>query len=547
MNRQRLSIQPWQQIGQFLCLFCICCFLILSCTQKPADRTPNAGNQRISIGTTLKIRTIDPADAYEQAASTWISNLGERLYTYKPGTTEIQPQLATALPKISKDGLTYRVPVRKGVVFHDGTPFDAKTMAFSLQRFMDNQGNPSALLADIVDSVRATGEYELTIQLKKPFAAFPSLLTFSGLCAVSPKTYEMGAGKFKPDTFAGTGPYKLVNYGTDSLKLDIFEQYWGEKPANQGVDVQFFTSPANLYSAFTTGAVDIAYQELDSEQIQSLEKQSPAQGWQTISAPGNYVSYWVLNTSKPPLNNPEIRQAITAIVDRQLLIDRVRYGQSEPLYSMIPTTFDVHKPAFKERYGDTDSAKAKQLLQKAGYTPEKPLKLEIWYPSQSNIRARVAGTLKAIAQQQLGGRLQLEINSVESATAFSNLEKGIYQTFLLDWFPDFFDADNYIQPFLSCSQGTPKAGCRLGSSQTLGSFYYSNRINQLIDQERKELNPPRRKAIFSQIQDIIAQDVPYIPLWQNKDYAFVQKGITGIHLDPTQQLPLWTIRKSSAN
>ncbi|MBW4678987.1 MAG: ABC transporter substrate-binding protein [Microcoleus vaginatus WJT46-NPBG5] len=547
MNRQRLSIQPWQQIAQFLCLFCVCCFLTLSCTQKPADQSPNAGNQRISIGTTLKIRTLDPADAYEQAASTWISNLGERLYTYKPGTTEIQPQLATALPQISKDGLTYIVPVRQGVVFHDGTPFNAKAMAFSLQRFMENQGNPSALLSDIVESVRTTGDYELTIQLKKPFAAFPSLLTFSGLCAVSPKTYEMGAGKFKPDSFAGTGPYKLVNYGTDSFKLDIFEQYWGEKPANPGVDVQFFTSPANLYSAFTTGAVDIAYQELDSEQIQSLEKQSPAQGWQTITAPGNYVSYWVLNTSKPPLNNPEIRQAIATIVDRQLLIDRIRNGQSEPLYSMIPTTFDVHKPAFKERYGDKNTAKAKQLLQKAGYTPEKPLKLEIWYPSQSNIRARVAGTLKAIAQQQLGGRLQLEINSVESATAFSNLEKGIYQTFLLDWFADFFDADNYIQPFLSCSQGTPAAGCRLGSSQTLGSFYYSNRINQLIDQERKELNPPSRKAIFSQIQDIIAQDVPYIPLWQNKDYAFAQKGITGIHLDPTQQLPLWTIRKSSAN
>lgn len=540
------KMKQWHRLGQLLCSLCVCCLLLLSCTLLPAPDSPNTGTGRITIGTTLKVRTLDPADAYEHGSGLWINNLGDRLYSYSTGTAELKPQLATALPKISKDGLTHTIPLRTGVLFHDGTPFNAEAMAFSLRRFVGNKGNPSQLLAETVESVRATGEYELTIQLKKPFAAFPALLTFFGTCAISPKAYEIGAGKFKPDTFTGTGPYKLAKYGPDSLKLDVFDNYWGEKPANGGVDVQIFSSAANLYSAFRAGAVDIAYQDLDPEQISSLEQMAPAQGWGAIAATGNYASYWVLNTSKPPLNSPDVRRALAAFTDRPLLVERVLKKQAEPLYSQIPTTFDVSVPAFKQRYGDGDAGIAKQLLRKAGYTKDSPLKIEIWHASDAPVRGLVASTLKALAQQRLDGALQLEIRSVESTTAFDNLEKGIYQTFLLGWYADFFDADNYVQPFLDCFKGSPKDGCKSGSSQMMGSFYYSERANELIDRERKEQDSRARKAIFGQIQELSVEDVPYIPLWQNIDYAFAQKGVTGVRVDATQQLPLWAIRKSTS-
>ncbi|MHC5829642.1 MAG: ABC transporter substrate-binding protein, partial [Nostoc sp.] len=123
----------------------------------------------------------------------------------------------------------------------------------------------------IVDSAKPTSEYELTIKLKKPFSAFPSLLAFPGVCAVSPKAYEVGAGKFKPNIFVGTGPYKLAQYGTDSLRFDAFDKYWGEKPVNKGVNVQIQTSPVNLFNAFRTGAVDVAYLSLQPDQTRSLE------------------------------------------------------------------------------------------------------------------------------------------------------------------------------------------------------------------------------------------------------------------------------------
>ena len=147
----------WGRITQFLSLFSLCLFLIISCngggtqptvtTTSTLSPTTSSGG-RITIGTTGKPRTLDPADTYELASLGLIFNMSDRLYTYEPGSTEIKPQLATALPKVSPDALTYTIPLRSGVVFHDGTPFNAKAMEFTIKRFIENKGKPSFLLAD---------------------------------------------------------------------------------------------------------------------------------------------------------------------------------------------------------------------------------------------------------------------------------------------------------------------------------------------------------------------------------------------------------------
>jgi peptide/nickel transport system substrate-binding protein len=522
----------------------------VSCTPRPQTTTPPSGSVnsptgdgRITIGTTAKPRTLDPADAYELASLGLVFNMSDRLYTYEPGSTEIKPQLATALPKVSQDALTYTIPLRQGVVFHDGTSFNAQAMAFTIQRFMENKGKPSFLLSDIVDSVKTTGEYELTIKLKKPFAAFPSLLAFPGVCAVSPKAYEVGAGKFKPNIFVGTGPYKLAQYGTDSLRFDVFDQYWGEKPVNKGVNVQIQTSPVNLFNAFRTGAVDVAYLSLQPDQTRSLEEGGKKGDWQAIAAQGSVVSYMVLNRNQKPLDKAEVRAAIASIVDRPLINERVLLGQADPLYSMIPTTFNVSVPLFKEKYGDANFDRAKQLLTTAGFSKENPAKVQVWYPSSSPTRSLAAQTLKSLVDAKMDGILQFEVAVAEGPAFFKDISRGLYPAALLDWYPDFLDPDNYVQPFLSCDKGSVAKGCEDGASQTQGSFYYNEAMNKLIDQQRKELNPQVRQKIFTDIQNQVTTDVPYVPLWQNKDYVFARNGISNVQLNPTQILVYQTIKK----
>ena len=544
INRFSYVWRQLRKMGKYPILFFICFVLAIGCNSNRTQQNINStvNSDRISVGTTLKPRTLDPADNYELAGLNIVYNTCESLYTYKVGTTEIEPLLATAMPQVSEDGLTYTIPVREGVTFHDGTTFNAEAMEFSLQRFMQNGGKPSFLLTDVIDTVDATGEYELKLDLKQPFAAFPALLAFPGTCAVSPQVYEIGEAEFKPNIMVGTGKYKLDRFKSDSISLDVNQNYWGDKPANEGVNIQIYAgNSANLFNSFTTGAVDVAYQSLDPQQIETLSEDS--ENIQVIEGTGTVVDYLVLNLQQEPLNRPEVRQAIALIINRALINERVLKGQAEPIYSLVSTAFDAYQPTFEDLYGDGNTSQAKELLTEAGYSAENPAIVEIWHPSGSITRGIVADTIKAYAEQELGGMIQFIPNSVESASFFGNLSQGVYPAALVDWYPDFLDPDNYIQPFLSCSEGSANDGCSEGAAQSRGSFYFSDRANELIEQSRQEQDPAKREAIFVELQEILAQDVPYIPLWQTRDYAFAQDYINGVVINPSQTSPFWTLDK----
>ncbi|MGB3614988.1 MAG: ABC transporter substrate-binding protein [Elainellaceae cyanobacterium] len=554
MTNFGFSQRQWRSLVRFAGLFSLCAALIIGCagpndtaTDGTADDASSSdgaaatGGGRITMGTTQKVRTLDPADSYEIFPGILLYNMGDRLYTYETGGTELVPQLATELPTISEDGLTYTIPLREGVTFHDGSPFNAEVMAFSIQRFMENGGRPSFLLSEKIESVEATGDNELTITLNSPFAAFTALLTFWGTTPVPMDSYTIEEGTFQPDSFIGTGPYQLSELSPDTVRLDVFEDYWGDAPDNGGFDIQLFTSPANLYNAFRTQDIDIAYQTLDPDQIASLEEEASDGGWQVVEAGTTVINYMMLNQNQAPLDDVKVRQAIAALIDRPLINERVFKGQSEPLYSLIPTSFDIYKPVFKEEYGDGSTEQARELLEEAGYSEDNPLELELWYPSSSTDRNLVATTLEASFEQQLPGLIDVQVNDVESATAWPNLDKGIYPTFLLNWYPDFYDADTFIQPFMECKTGSPETGCEEGANR---SFYYSDRANDLIEKQRAETDPEVRGEYFVALQDILAEDVPYIPLWQNKDFVFAQDGIENVSVEPTQQFLLWKIGKS---
>ncbi|PSN18010.1 peptide ABC transporter substrate-binding protein [filamentous cyanobacterium CCP5] len=543
-----LSRRRWR-IGKFVGLFSLCLALIVGCagnqddTPDPQAEATTTGGDRISMGTTLTVRTLDPADSYEIFPGILLYNLGDRLYTYEPGGTELIPQLATEMPTVSDDGLTYTIPLRDDVVLHDGTPFDAEVMAFSIQRFIENGGRPAFLLGEKIDTVEATGDYELTITLQSPFAAFTSLLTFWGVTPVSPESYTIEPGSFQPDTFIGSGPYKLASMTSDSVKLDVNPDYWGDAPGNEGVDIQIFTSPANLYNTFKTGGLDVAYQTLDPDQIADLETNADSGGWQVIEAGTTVINYMSLNQKIKPLDDVRVRQAIAAMVDRPLISDRVFQGQADPLYSLIPTSFDIYDPVFKTEYGDGNYDLARELLSEAGFSESNPFTFEVWYPSSSTTRSIVANTMKEAIETNLPGLVTVDVQTAESATLWDNVDKGVYPSVLSNWYPDYYDADTFIQPFLSCDKGSAAAGCEEGASQANGSFYYSENANKLVADQRSEQDAAARKEIFGELQEVLVEDVPYVPLWQNKDYVFAQDGVEGVEIQPTQQFLLWQISK----
>ncbi|NJK61197.1 MAG: peptide ABC transporter substrate-binding protein [Oscillatoriales cyanobacterium SM2_1_8] len=493
----------------------------------------------IVLGTTATVRTLDPADNTGFFASNILYNTTERLYGYKPGTTELRPQLATDFPQISADGLTYTIPLRQGVKFHDGTPFDAETMAFSLRRFLTAGGAPSYLLTGAIADVRAVDAYTLEIQLKKPLAFFPKLLAFTGAAAISPRAYQNE--QFRPDTVVGTGPYRVVAYQPGQfLRLQAFAEYWGEAPLTPDLTIQFVASSANLLNALKTGAVDIAFQTLSPPQVRNLRQ---TQGdWYTVEGPGATILYASLNLQQPPLTDRRVRQSLAAAIDRRLTAERVFLGQREPLFSLVPPLFPEAVPAFA-RYGDGNSPLAKQLLAEAGYSPDRPARIPLWYPpTYAGNGDLLAATLQAIVARNTDGALQLQLERVNQTTANAFIESGVYPAFLFDWVPDFAEADNYLSPFLGCTRAANQV-CLEGATHFQGTFYQNPEINALLAQQRQEGDPARRTQQLRQIQAIAAADVPFVPLWQTREYAFARKSVAGLRLEPTQQLAYSTLHK----
>ncbi len=541
------------KIGQYIGLFSLCLMLAVGCRAGDAGvpaggeavgSAPAGTSNRISIGTTLSADTLDPADAYATFPGILLYNLGDRLYTYTPGTTDLVPQLATELPTISEDGLTYTIPLRDDVTLHDGTPFNAEVMAFSIKRFMENQGAPADLLASKIESVSAPQANELVIKLKEPVSAFPALLTFSGVTPVSPEQYEIGLNSFKPNTFIGSGPYKLASFSDNVIRLDANPDYWGEKPANDGIDIQVFTSAVNLYNSFTSGDLDVAYQSLDPDQISQLEKDAAANNWKVIEAGSTVINYMSLNQKIAPFDNLNVRKAVASMVDRKLISDRAFKGQAEPLYSLIPKAFDVYEPVFEKAYGDGNYDKAKEYLAAANITEANPLEFEIWYPSASTPRQVAANTMKQAIEQNLPGLVNVNVSTAEFATLQQNVEEGVYNSVLANWYPDYFDPENFVQPFMTCETGSAEKLCESGESQSAGAFYYSDKANKLVSEQNAETDKAKRDGIFKQLQALMVEDVPYIPLWQTKDYVFTTADVSDVAIQPNQQFLFWQIKKT---
>ncbi|MBX2864431.1 MAG: ABC transporter substrate-binding protein [Leptolyngbyaceae cyanobacterium MAG.088] len=550
MSVQFLGRRGWpkrlRSLGYYISLFSLCLVFAVACGgggNGDGDQGSVPPDGRVSMGTTLSARTLDPADAYEIFPGILLYNLGDRLYTYAPGSTTLEPQLATEMPTVSEDALTYTIPLREGVTLHDGSAFNAEVMAFSIQRFMDNGGRPAFLLSEKIDTVEATGEYELTITLKQPFAAFTSLLTFWGVTPVPPDAYTIGEAQFKPEEFLGSGPYKLSSFSSDVIKLDANPDYWGDAPGNDGIDIQIFTSAANLYNTFRSGGLDVAYQTLDPDQIAALEREADTGGWNVIEAGSIVVNYMSLNQKIAPFDDLNVRKAVAAMIDRNLISDRAFQGQAEPLYSLIPKSFDVHDPVFETVYGDGDYEKAKGFLKDAGITEANPLEFEIWYPTSSTTRSVVANTLKESIESNLPGLVNVQVSTAEAATLWDNVEQGTYPSVLANWYPDYFDPDNFVQPFLSCNQGSAETLCEKGATQGNGSFYYSAKANDLLAKQSAELDEAKRNSLFKDLQQTMVDDVPYIPLWQAKDYVFAASGVNGVAIEPNQQFLLWQINK----
>ncbi len=487
-----------------------------STTQQTTTATSEAKGATIVIGVTDKVTDLDPANAYDFFTWEVLNNVMEGLVKYKPGSLEIVPGLAEKW-EVSEDGKVWTFTLREGLKFSDGTSLTAKDVVRSIERVMKINGDPAWLVTSFVDKVEAKDDRTVVFYLKKPVAYFLSLVATPPYFPVNPKYPE---DKIASDaTWGGAGPYRIVKFVRDEeLVLEPNPYYYGEKPKNSKVIIKFYRDASTLRLALENGEIDIAWRTLRPTDIEYFKSKS---GFKVIEVPGSFIRYVCLNTAIEPTKEKLVRQALAAAIDRKQIIDVVLRGAGEPLYSLVPNGMWSHIDAFK-KYGDKNIELAKELLEKAGYSETNKLKIQLWYtPTHyGDTEADIAQLLKK--QWEDTGLIEVEIKSAEWSTYVDYIRKGQLQVYLLGWYPDYLDPDDYLYPFLHSE-----------ANSWAGTGFKNKTVDELLDQAQVVIDQKERAKLYEKVQEILAEEVPYIPLFQGKLYIVASEDVKGIIPSPT--------------
>lgn len=483
----------------------------------------------IVIGTTDKITTLDPAKAYDFFTWEVLLNVGECLLKYKPGTTELVPALAESY-EVRDGGLTYVFYLRKGIKFPDGTPFNATVVKWSIERIMHLRGDPSWLVTEFVESVEVIDEYTVAFHLTKPISYFPALVATPPYMPVSPKAYPWDEFRDLPVGMGLLGPYKVIRWERDvELRLEANPDYYGPLPKTKYIVIRFFADSSAMRMALEAGEIDIAWRTLLPTDYEDFKKMP--EKFTVIEAPGPYIRYIVMHCNKTPFDNVLLRKAIAAAVDRERICREVFLETTEPLYSMIPKGMWSHINAFLEEYGEHNIELAREFLTRAGYSEENPLEIELWYtpthygPTEDEVAAIIKESLEET------GMIKVTLRYAEWATyAGEYIAKGVMPIFLLGWYPDYLDPDDYMTPFLHSEH-----------SWALGVFYSNPEMDRLLEEAMVAPTVEQREALYIEAQRLLAREAPVVPLFQGKLMIVARKGIEGIVLDATMLLRYYLI------
>ena len=477
---------------------------------------PKRQSERLTVASAGRISSLDPALASTTGALQVLSALGDTLYI-RGNNGDFQPQLAASKPEVSGDGLSITIPLRRDVLFHDGSRFDAKAMAFSLNRFL-RIGSQRYLLSDRIEAIETPNTFEIRLRLKQPSSSIESLLTSPYLTPVSPKAYADHADRFLNDRFVGTGPYTLSSFRNTQQRLLPFGKYWGTPPNNVGLDLINLSNSTALFGALISGEVDVLLSNsIDEDQKRALSERADKSLLRESKGPATNITFVTLRTNRPPLQSQTVRRALAHSIDRRLISARVSYSQREPLRSLIPPGLRGGKT---EPWPTYNLNTARKLFQQAGYCSGRRLQLPFTFRTNVPSDRLMALTWQAQLKRDLPNCIQMTLNGVESAMVYEQLSKGSLEAVILDWGGSYPDPEAYLTPLLSCKLSKGNI-CEEGEAVDGGTFWAAPGLQAALRRSDSLQGKARLKELAS-VDAMAAEGAPYIPVWFVAPKAWAQ-------------------------
>ncbi|MCM3264028.1 MULTISPECIES: ABC transporter substrate-binding protein [Streptomyces] len=500
----------------------------------------DGGGDPIVVGTTDRFTAskaapapLDPAYAYDVGLWNILRQTVQTLMIMPKGDGDPIPEAAERCRFTDSGNERYACTLRAGLTFANGDPVTAADVKYSIDRARSIKADSGvAGLLSTIDTVETQGDREVIFHLNTADATFPYKLSTPVAGIVNPKDYpkdKLRTG-FQVD---GSGPYTMKpEVENNELVRAVFTKnpnYKGSlKLNNDKVEIRSFADADAMGAALDKGDIDLMTRTMTPEQIRKLSNAGDGPV-DLVESPSLEIRYLAFNTDAPTVKSKAVRRAIAQLVNRNELVSKVYGTQAEPLYSLVPASITGHSNSFFNTYGDPSVTKAKALLQSAGITT--PVKLTLHYTTD-HYGAAMQREFEVLKEQlDSSGLFDVSIQGTPWTEYRPAQQKGEYEVYGMGWFPDFPDADNFLAPFLD-------------KDNFLNSPYSNDEIrDQLIPQSRRQANRLAASPSLTEIQDIVAEDVPVLPLWQGKQYVAARDDITGTAytLNSTSALQLWEL------
>jgi peptide/nickel transport system substrate-binding protein len=485
-----------------------------------------------------------------------IDQMFEGLVGLKPGTTQVEAALATKWSP-SKNGLAWTFTLRKGVKFHDGTPFNANAVCFNFNRWYSFKGsfqNPDATYywqtvfggfknpekgnpgpdKSLYKGCKARGNYTVTIFLTHRSSSFFGALALSNFGIASPaalKKYDADKGEvddngvFHPTgTYStqhptGTGPFMFKSWSVgQKLELAKFAGYWGKKAKVDRVIFRPIANNAARLQALQTGEVQ-GYDLVAPQDVPTIQGNSKLK---VLSRPAFNVAYVGINQKKAPMDKLAVRQAVAYGLDRDAVVKSFYADRAAVAKEFMPPQVSGYaKDVATYKY---DPDKSKQLLQSAGL--KLPVEVDFWYPTSVS-RPYMPDPKRNF--EAFSASLEKAGFSVKAHSApwrpdyLSSVDRGDAQLYLLGWTGDYGDPDNFIGTFFQTAQD---------------AWGFNNpTLFKMLDNAEAETNLAKRVKLYQDANRYIMKFLPGVPYAHSSPALGFQRNVVGYKPSPVSLEP----------